>query len=130
MIEGALRTILINDSAVSNLVGSRIYPLRATQDVEFPAIVYRRISTTGRDLTHSGPVTSATARFQFDCFSDSALQAKQLATAVLRALQDYSGTVIGETIMRAQCVNEADAVDLDLGFFVPIDFEILYRETY
>lgn len=128
MIEAALYTLLSGDSDVSNLVGTRIYPLTAKQETSFPALVYRRISAI-RDLPHNGATGVARSRFQIDCLADDPLEAKQVAAKVVNAVHGYSGTIGGETIMRAEAVNERDAIDLDFGANVSVDFELIHTET-
>lgn len=45
-LEQAIYYILSQDSAVSSIVGTRIYPLKAPDKPTFPFIVYQRLNTT------------------------------------------------------------------------------------
>lgn len=129
MIDTAIYTVLSGDSGVSNLVGTRIYPLYAPQEPTLPYLVFRRVSIVNRDLTQSGVSGLARSRFQIDSYADDPLEAKQLAAAVRSALHGYSGTVGSEEILKSESVNEIDGFDLDLGAVVSLDFIISYTET-
>lgn len=85
MIEQDLIDVLDGDSAVTEFVDDRIYPMTMPQGYALPAIVYSRVSTT--------PVTSLdgdtgvdSVRFEISCYAKTLLEAKQLATAVRAAI--------------------------------------------
>lgn len=85
MIEQTLYAVLKNDSAVSALVGTRIYPLVMPQDGLLPAVVYQRVSTV--------PITSLdgdsgldAVRMQSSCWATTYLGARILADAVRAAV--------------------------------------------
>jgi hypothetical protein len=89
-IEQVLYKLLTDDSTVSGLVGTRIYPQFVPQGASMPAITYQQISGI-RDFTHSGPVDLASLRFQVNCWSLNYTQARALADAVRTALNGVSG---------------------------------------
>lgn len=131
MIEQAITTILEGTSAITDIVGSsspRIYWNHAPLNHSLPAIVIHRISTTGRDLHHSGTIGGARATFQFTCLAKKALAAKQLKEAVRVALHGYKGTTSGVRIFIAQAIGEVDLYDEVLGASVALDVLFVHAE--
>jgi hypothetical protein len=90
-VEGAVYDILSDAAGVSALVGTRIYPMFAPQDVALPAIAYQRVSG-GREYSHSGDSSLLRPRLQVLCIDDGYAGAKALAAAVTAALSAHSGT--------------------------------------
>ena len=104
-IEKALRSVLIADSDVTDLVSSRIYPEHRQQGNDFPAIVYELVNTDPQNST--GGHTSLTRAFMsYDCIATSYGAAKTLAEKVRQALMDYSGT--SEGVVVSSCQHEGD----------------------
>lgn len=128
MIDEAIRSILENTTALTNIVGTRIYNTRPPQDAARPLLVFSRVSVTDRALYHKGHRAAARTRVQFSCLADSALQAKRISAAVRGALHGYSGTVGGDRIFIAQAVSEVDLVSEDLGFMVALDIVFTHAE--
>jgi len=94
----ALRTKLLTYSAVSSLVGTRIYPDVLLQGCAFPAVVYSQISTE-REHELSDVTRLSHARIQIDCYDDKGSGRTQ-SNAVARAIQKsgicaYRGTTDG-----------------------------------
>lgn len=133
MIEDAVYQRLKDDATVGPLVttGStiRIHHVLIPQQPTFPALSISRVSTGGRELTHTGTNQSAEPVFQISCWAETVKQAKQLARAVVRCLHGWSGTQGGEKIYRASVINETDLFDTDIEIFqVAVDVEIAHRE--
>ena len=76
--------VLTNNPAVSALVGTRIYHMRLPKTPQYPLIVYQNI-VTSTEYTQSGR-SHLNPRWQFVCWSDSDLEASQVASAVENAL--------------------------------------------
>jgi len=86
MSEQNLYSALVNDSGVSALVSTKIYPVKAPQNTAFPYVVYRRItglSVNGLD----GEMGTTNGRFQIDVYSSTYTQVKALAEAVKEAVK-------------------------------------------
>jgi len=90
--EIAIYTILKDTSAVSSLVGARIYPLKAPPKVTKPFVTYQRISGD-RWRSFDGPTGTAQPRIQVDCYATTYAAAKALADAIRQNLDGYAGTV-------------------------------------
>lgn len=129
MIHEAVYSKLKNDSGVSALVGTRVYPQKASQGVVLPCLVYSRTGTSERLVYHNGTSKTAVSRFQIDCWAKTPVAALGLSEAVVACMHGWSGQVSGETIFLGQVVNTQDAFDLETGeYVVPVDVEILHRE--
>jgi len=86
-IRKALRAKLLSYSAISTLIGTRLYPSALLQGCTLPAVVYTKISTQ-REHSMSDVTKLAHATYQFDCYSLT----KDEADSVSKAIQD-SGIV-------------------------------------
>ena len=74
-------------TALTALVGQRIYYVNAPQDVQPPYVVFFKVSATRvRSLTASSHFVNS--RFQFSIFSETYYEAKQIAEHIQLALQD------------------------------------------
>jgi len=125
----AIRDILIKNSTVAGLVGSRVYPVLLPQRPVFPAVTYQRISGTS-DMALTGATGLSHPRFQVDVWSATYSATQALADAVREALNNYSGTVgsvvIGSVVLQAERDQyETDPVAL---FRVIMDFNIWHKE--
>lgn len=90
-IGDAIYNILSNDSGVTNLVSTRIYPNQIAQGVEFPVIRYNVISDDPSD-NKDGVSKLDQIRIQVDCFGATSKSANDVADAVRSALDRTSGT--------------------------------------
>ena len=91
----ALRAKLLSYSAVSTLIGARLYPSALLQGCTLPAVVYTKLSTP-REHTIGDVTKLGHATYQFDCYSLT----KDEADSVSKAIQDsgicsYQGTTSG-----------------------------------
>lgn len=91
MIESDLYNHLKDNADVSALVGSRIYPLKAPQDVQTPYLVYNEINGT-KDQCIEGGVFQERVRFQVDCWSTKYSEIKQLKEKVVNALIGFKAS--------------------------------------
>lgn len=130
MIDHAIYNLLSNDATVSGMVGSRIYAVVMPQEPTLPAIQYSRVSTFSRSYAHDGSCKVAKSRFQFNCYAEDALEAKQLSEAVRILFHAYTGTVVGETIFNATVENELDLYDQDLtDYSAVLDIVFFHKEN-
>ncbi len=107
----AIYNILANDSDVSALVSTRIYPNVAIQASAFPFVVYQ---TTGVDPndTKDGVSTVDGNSFETLCFADTYTEAVDLATKARVALDRYSGTVAGIEVQSIQYETSDEDFDI------------------
>lgn len=90
-IETDLVTHLKADSAVSALVGTRIYPLMAPQNVANPYITYQVINDNSNQCL-GGSVYQNDTRFQIDCWSTKYSEVKAIKEAVESALIGFKSS--------------------------------------
>jgi hypothetical protein len=112
-VSSAIRSILVADSAVYGLVGSRVYPQILPDGKAMPAITYQRQYKNPHDGL-SGSFGTGVYNYDVSCWSDNYDEAESLGTAAQAALVDYAGTVGGVTIQHIW-VDDAD----DVRFHAP-----------
>lgn len=95
MNEGkAIYSILTNDSDVSALIGTRVYPQVAAQGAAFPFVVYVLQDNTPSD-TKSGVSTLDEIRYDIVAAAETYSALSSLTERIRLALDRYSGTVSG-----------------------------------
>lgn len=129
MIDTGILQILLAAGGVTALVGTRIRPVHIRQEETLPAIAFRR-SGGIRSLAHSGSANICESTYVVTCYATTAIEAKQVAAAVVAALHAYSGVISGETIFAAECTDEDDVFDEDLNeYWVELTFDITHKES-
>ena len=138
-IQSALYEHLKDDSAISTIVGSKVYPLVASDDDSPPYITFQLI-TRGHEHDLGAASGLARTRMQVNCWQSTPTLAETLADTVRDALDGFSGTM-GTTNTAAvkSCRLDGDFEDYDpppdpdraeAGVFsVKMDFLIWYTET-
>lgn len=92
-VDSIIFGILNGNSAVTGVVGSKIFPSQAPQTTQFPFIVFETISTMPNN-TKSGPSEMDKYRIQVTTLSTENNQANDIADKVRSALDYYkSGDV-------------------------------------
>ena len=105
MTEGkAIYSILTSTSAVSAIVGTRVYPQIAAQGGAFPFGVYVLQDTSPSD-TKSGVSTLDEIRYDIVVASENYAQASDLTGKIRTALDRYTGTVAGVVIDSIQFID-------------------------
>ena len=129
-IEADLRTHLVNDTDVNNIVGTRVYPLKLPQTAELPAISFQRISADRAKSVSQGSIGHATPRIQLDCWARSYSAVKNLATKVRLALDTFTGNLGGGSyVQHVSLEGESDGFEEGTEFIrVSLDFMISYNE--
>lgn len=97
-VEKAFFDLVRADPSVSALIGSRVYPNAAPQDIPDdqlgPHVIYFKVSSVPeRHL--GGPSAPTQTRLQVDCYARSYATAQDIAHALREATDGYSGTVEG-----------------------------------
>lgn len=91
-IRPAFRQHLIDDTAISAIVATRVYPILLPQGQTDPSIVYTRISAVG-GTTMQGPDSLVESRMQVDCWASDVTTAASLANLVKERLNGFQGQV-------------------------------------
>jgi hypothetical protein len=123
LLDEAIRSILLANSEVSSIVGTRIYPLQLPLQCTFPALSYSFPSDNFQRVIRP-------ARLQIDCWAEDFTICKNLKNIVEKALNGYSGTVLGIDIEGIFPISPYDIAPDDSGLFhIPYDFKVIYRTT-
>jgi hypothetical protein len=118
-VGAAIYSMLKDDSAVSALVGTRIYPELAEEGAVTPYVVYSVVSNTPVDTKESAPVDEA----QLEVFSvaDTYAAANDLADKVRAALSRQSKKVYGTvTVQSVKYTNEVTEVSAERNMYISV----------
>jgi len=99
----AIYDVLTNDTDVSNLVSTRIFPNVAKQGTAFPFLVYQTTSVEPTN-TKDGVSPMDTNSFEVLCFADNYSTAVDLAQKVRIALDRKKGTYPATTGIKIQSI--------------------------
>jgi len=109
MIHHDLRTRLLADADVTNLVGTRILPLHDKHSSPWPKIIYRLVSEEN-DYSAGGNTGPTECVIEFDCQAKSYDSAKLLDVLVADNLDAISGQVGSSHIQGCFTENVSDDV--------------------
>jgi len=131
LIDEALITHLLAQTAITALVGRKIYPVIAPQNVVAPYIVVFKVDGP-RDHSHDGASHLANPRFQLSVFSTTYSEAKAIAAALQAALEGYTGTMGGAGGVAVNGVfyeNETDLYEPDTKLYhIAVDYKMWHQE--
>lgn len=96
----ALYIILSGNTVVYNYVGTKIYPLVIPENTTLPCIVYERSADI--EYTKDGAGVS-TSGIDVTILSEDYSETIDISQAVYDVLNDYSGVVLGITIINCRC---------------------------
>lgn len=124
-IESILRSILVADPDVAEIIGTRAYQMHLPRESTFPVVVYQMISRTQDAQT--GIVQ---ARMQYTCMATTWKGAADLADAVRCALHGYRGARDGARIEQVRYLGQHDDHDETTGiYWIPVDLSVTYLEV-
>jgi hypothetical protein len=130
-IEQALLTELGNAAALVALVGTRIYYVRAPQDVTKPYIILTKISSV-RNHAHDGSSHLAVSRFQLSIFATTYKETKDIAAQVQAALQAKSGNIGDSPYVETGSIlyeDETDMFESDTGLYhCAVDYMVTHYD--
>jgi len=118
-VGAAIYSLLVNDSAVSAVVGTRIYPELAEEGASAPYVVYSVVSNTPSDTKDGTPIDEA----QLEIFSigSTYAAANDLADKVRAALDRKSQIVVGTvTVQSIQYTNEVVEVSEKRDLYISV----------
>jgi hypothetical protein len=136
----AIRTYLLSKSAVTTLVGTRIYSDIVEQNATLPAIAMSKISTR-HDHTLSDMAGLAHCRLQFDCYADTATGGRATANSIAETIRatgicaikgTYTSVDIRGVRLESGQRNEIDYARDDSDdhrYVTSFDLEVDYTET-
>ena len=121
-IHGAIRSLLLGSTAVTDLVSTRIYPVQIPFGTTYPAISIHEISGL-EDYV----VGYEAHRYQVSIFSESFTIAQDIKQAVKACLNRYSGTVDGHNIKSLSFLSSLELYeDESRMYHLPLDFQVVH----
>lgn len=105
-----LITILSDDSNLTALVGSRISVGSAPQSATMPFVVVTLMATDELQVLN-GTIGTRILNYDIDVVSQRSVVAENVSSAVRAALENYTGTVNGDTIHMVNVFSESCKYD-------------------
>lgn len=125
MITATFRSLLISDSDLAELVGTRIYPMSAPDTTQTPLIIYQRITET-----HDADTGLTQTRIQTDCYADTYDDVSELAQTVKTAAMHRTFIGSRETIVNITFVNAVDFRDPEARLYrQALDFIVSWKDN-
>lgn len=127
-LHGAIRALLVADTAVLALVSTRIYPMVLPLDVTLPAISIHEVSGAENAITgHGYP------RYQISCWASGASgfsQVQSMKDAVKDCLNRYKGVASGNHIKQITFLGSLDDYETETKVYhIPLDFQVIHYTT-
>lgn len=131
-----VRSFLLSKTAITALVGQRIYTDLLPQDSILPAVSFSKLSTR-HEHTLSGFAGIAHCRLQFDCFASTRVAANEIAEAIRASgIVGTKGVTYGVNIRGAR-VEEGQRNEIEYAkddsddhrYVTSLDLEVDYSET-
>ena len=130
-LEEALTAYLLSRSALTALIGRRLFYDELPQGTEHPAVVCQAIDNIPIN-THDGRSTFESPNYQWTVYAVSRASARTVAEQLKAALCDYSGTMSGLTIQYIRLINDIASTEKSADgtvrlATVDLEFEINYN---
>ena len=130
MIGMDLYRVLSSNTAITDIVGDRIYPCNAREtELKDGCIVYRIGSPTIPDTYEEGSISLANISFTVSCIANSYSKSQALYKTVFAYLTDYSDDYF-EGIKYENNVNEDSYIDPELDTISWYEAEITFRAWF
>mgnify|MGYP003627568974 CR=1 FL=1 len=129
-----IRTYLLTKTAVTDIIGTRIYPTVLPQNATLPAIVFDIFGGTPDDVL-TGSSGSFRAVVDLECISTNHITSNDLAEQVRLVTQGYFGAMGDEQVNASRLFSRSETyvqpIDgSDVGrHVVSITFEITHNQT-
>ena len=127
-IEDVIYSRIQATSALTDLVSTRVYPIRRPADATVPLIVYERMSEYCPPAMKEDP-GNVIARYRFSCQADTPENARNVAAKLKACIGYYMDSTTTPVV--DGCLPESSSEEFELGadlFTVEKDFQIAYRE--
>jgi hypothetical protein len=124
--EAVLRTALVGTTAVTSLVGTRIYPVLAPASAALPFVTWRR-SGIQREQTLAGPMGLPRVTVEYSIYGTTYEEARQVADAMRVVLDGYGGTADNTTVRQTSLEDESDDFVQLAGADLPPVYQVTQR---
>jgi hypothetical protein len=126
--EEAIFALLSNDSDVTDIVGTRIYPVITPEEGQYPALSYFRVDGP-REHVLEGPAGLARPRIQVDAWANDSATARAAIAAVISALDGFIGNAGGVRVAGVIALGDHDLYEpRTKTFHVAADFLVMHEE--
>jgi len=132
--EAVLRTALVGATAVTSIVGTRIYPVLAPASADLPFVTWRR-QAIRREQTLSVPMGVPRVSVEYSIYGTTYEQARETADAMRVVLDGYGGTADNVTVKQTSLEDESDdfvtlaGADLPPVYRITQTYDLLWQET-
>ncbi len=128
-MKGALRTFLLEQVSITQIISDRIYSAPVPQGCEYPFICLSRISYVPvHHIDGGGELIRST--WQIDCYSHSDIEAEQLMLEIKNSLDNFRGIIGIFNINHCTIKNVQDNTELieeEQESRKVIEFLIIYK---
>ena len=121
-IDKIVPAIVLADTTIAGLIGTRLTPMVITDDTSFPAMTYQRVSSPEHhDIDFAYP------RYQFNSYAETYGAVVELAIAVKELWQRYKGVFNNVKIKQGVYLDETQANRGKDGLWtIQTDIKIIY----
>jgi hypothetical protein len=124
--EAVLRTALVGTTAVTSLVGTRIYPVLAPASASLPFVTWRR-SGVQREQTLGRPMGMPRVSVEYSIYGTTYEEARQVADAMRLVLDGYGGTSNNTEVKQTSLEDESDDFVQLAGADLPPVYQVTQR---
>lgn len=126
-IEECIKYTITNASGITDIIGTRYYPMNLPQNTTYPALTYTLISgVEHHDIDYAMP------SYQFSCWAKTYAEVKTLAKEIKSCFQRRNEPMGGSSGLRiVQGVHQGDMDLYDAEtevYHIPITFTIIYQK--
>jgi hypothetical protein len=105
--EAVLRTAMVNHTAVTSLVSTRIYPVLAPASATLPFVTWRRTGIQ-REQTLANPMGMPRVTLEYQVYGVTYDQTREVADAMRLVLDGYGGQSENTVVEQVSLENESD----------------------
>lgn len=131
--EAVLRSALVGSTAVTSIIGTKIYPVVAPASTTVPFVVWRRTGIE-RSQTLTTPMGMPRVSVEYSIYGTTYEQARSVADAMRVVLDGYGGTVDNTEVKHTSLEDESDdfvqlaGADLPPVYQVTQQYDIWWQE--
>lgn len=132
--EAVLRSALTASTAVTTLIGSRIYPVLAPASAALPLVTWRR-SGIQREQTLGGPMGMPRVTVEYSIYGTTYENAREIADAMRSVLDGYGGVEGTTQVNQTSLENESDdfvtlaGADLPPVYQITQSYDVWWQES-
>lgn len=128
-IKTGLRSALLSNAAVAEIIDTRAYFKMLPQNPTYPALTLEQISGDPLNCVNEIPALSWT-RIRINAWGETYSEADELAIAVETALNGQTFTLTGVTIGSIVADGMRDFYEPNVdAYYLTQDYKIFYKET-